>query len=42
VDAEKKLLIRMIRDYRPKLTKAELARKTFMELAAIYKTIRGW
>jgi len=42
VDAEKKLLIRMIRDYWPMVTKAELARKTHMELAAIYRSIRGW
>lgn len=42
MDAEKKLLIRMIRDYWPMVTKAELARKTHMELAAIYRSIRGW
>ncbi len=42
MDAEKRLLIRMIRDYAPHLKFADLARKTMDELAAIYKQLRGY
>jgi hypothetical protein len=42
VDGEKRLLIRMIRDYAPNLKTADLERKTHMELAAIYKSLRGY
>jgi hypothetical protein len=41
-DTEKRLLIRMICDYAPHLKAADLARKTFGELAAIYKALRGY
>lgn len=42
MDQEKASLIRMIRDYAPQIKAAELAQKTFPELADIYKKLRGW
>jgi hypothetical protein len=42
MDAEKRLLIRMIRDYAPHLKAADLARRPMAELTAIYKQLRGY
>jgi hypothetical protein len=42
MDAEKRLLIRMVRDYAPHLKATDLARKSMRELTAIYKTLRGY
>lgn len=41
-DPEKERLIRCIRDYEPSWKAAILRNKDFAELAAIYKTLRGY
>ena len=41
-DAEKKILIRCIRDYDPSLKATDLALKSMHELALIYKALRGY
>ena len=42
MDAEKRMLIQMIRDYAPHMRWRDLTAKTMGELTTIYKTLRGY